>query len=138
MRLSAFQFPSLLINLLAICWLGGTSTSVCAAESTVDGWGDIKFGMTPNQVRAIPGISWGRLSSVQSPSAHFDDKGMIPRRLVPYTFELSSSSTVNVYGHDFKINALFDAQTRLTGFSAVHSVDGSSPIVMTANDAPMK
>lgn len=35
---------------------------VSAAEATsLEGWGEYKFGMTPEQVRAVPGLSWSDL-----------------------------------------------------------------------------
>ena len=58
MGFSAFQVSSFFAFLLAV-WLSWSAVcSVHAAEPALDGWDQYKFGMTPDQVRAIPGITW--------------------------------------------------------------------------------
>jgi len=38
-----------------------------ASAETLDGWDKLKFGMTPDQVRAVPGITWNELVKLPVP-----------------------------------------------------------------------
>ena len=103
MRFSAFQFPSFLTLLLAICLLGSTSSSVRAADATLNRWGGFTFGMTPDQVREIPDITWGPLNTNKSQRWMF------------------SRSPVNVDGFPFRsVEVLFDSEVRLAEIIATH------------------
>jgi hypothetical protein len=62
-----------------------------AAAQTLDGWGSFKFGMSPDQARAVPGTSFGRYSSkniLNLNSGAMASKKPALVNGVPYKFDL--------------------------------------------------
>jgi hypothetical protein len=83
-------------------------TGSATAETRLRGWGNLQFGMTPDQVRALPGMSWSKLET----------KG-------PYHF-MNAVTTTKIEDHDFKTAAYFDNNRRLTSVS-FNEVGGIRP-----------
>jgi len=78
----------------------GVVTSAGASNQTLDGWGPLKFGMSPDQARAVPGFSFGRYTA----------KDLLERNLgamaskkpaliggVPYNFNLFFNAFSSLY-----------------------------------------
>jgi len=85
-----------------------------AAETTLNGgWENYKFGMTPDQVRTVPGVSWLPLFT-----SNFGEKISL----------LTSRTPINRYGIDFGQTRLtFSADLKLTGIALTYAVGGKSP-----------
>jgi hypothetical protein len=129
MGFSAFQFSSILGCLLAVWLSGSVPSSVHAAETALEGWDQYKFGMTPDQVRAIPGITWDEPKANSYPPTASQPQNN-PQILPPNEFIAStmrSSSAVNKYGFEFSVTALFDAQMTLNEIYSQHYSEGQSP-----------
>jgi hypothetical protein len=74
-----------------------------AIETTLQGWGDYRFGMTPDQTRALPGASWSDLGSFPDGSIH-------------YMTALASS---RIEGHDFRVGVYFDKDKKLKSINFI-------------------
>jgi hypothetical protein len=78
------------------------SLSIAAAiETTLQGWGDYRFGMTPDQTRALPGTSWSDLKS-------------LPDGLIHY---MNALAATRIEGHDFRVGVYFDKDKKLKSIS---------------------
>jgi hypothetical protein len=66
-----------------------------------DGWGAYKFGMTPQQVRDMPGLKWQRLQ--KSAVLHF------------VVYRMDSDDVTALDGRDFKPSVFFDEKQKLDG-----------------------
>ena len=76
----------------------GLSLPIAAAlETTLQGWENYRFGMTPDQTRALSGTSWSDLKS-------------LPDGSIQYMIGLT---TVRIEGHDFHIGVYFDKDQKL-------------------------
>jgi hypothetical protein len=85
------------IKMCAFVVVGLSLTSAVAVETSLQGWGDYRFGMTPDQVRALPGSSWSRLET--KPGLGF--------------FYMNGISTTSIEGRNFKALVTFDGGKKL-------------------------
>jgi hypothetical protein len=67
------------------------------AKHTLDGWGQFKFGMTPDQAHAVPGVSWPRATNANAPTVVTMDS-------LPMTSE---------YGPDTHVSLAFNPDQKL-------------------------
>jgi hypothetical protein len=129
MQISDFRSWQVARSLLLACVIGIASFPARAAEATLDGWAQYKFGMTSDQVRAIPGITWDepQANSYPPTGSRAQDKNRIlpPNEFIAST--MRSSSAVNKYGFEFNATALFDAQMTLNEIYALHYSEEQSP-----------
>ncbi len=82
-----------------------------AADDVLDGWDDYKFGMTIEQVRAVPGIAWGE---VQTPEVISGDTFSMK-----FTF-LKATAPVTIGAHAYDLKIYFKPDIGLT---SVHFED---------------
>lgn len=76
--------------------------SIAAAiETTLQGWGDYRFGMTPDQTRALLGTSWSDLKSLPDGSIHY----------------MNALASTRIEGHDFRVGIYFDKDKKLKSIS---------------------
>jgi len=71
------------------------------AQNKLEGWGQFKFGMTPDQARAVPGMSWGKSVNTSAPV-----KASIPAMMF-------SAPTTSEYGPDTHVTLAFNADQKL-------------------------
>src|SRR5215475_14540034 len=87
----------LLLVLLGLC--------APASAETLDGWDKLKFGMTPDQVRAVPGMSWNDLVKLPVPGgiSTMDTKAVV----------------TGLAGEKFTVRLTFDGASKLNGIDLV-------------------
>jgi hypothetical protein len=80
----------------------GFGLSVSAAsETTLQGWGDYRFGMTPDQIRTLPGTAWSELKSLPDGAIHY----------------MNALAATKIEGHDFQFGVYFDTDKKLKSIS---------------------
>jgi hypothetical protein len=77
-----------------------------ASDTALDGWRDLHFGMSMDQARLLPGMTWDTL---QTPPGSISI--------------LPSSSEVSDFGQTFRLRLFFGANVGLEGISLDHSDD---------------
>ena len=75
------------------------------AQTPLDGWGPIKLGMTPEQVRALPGIAWNDLNKLPVPGG----LGMMD----------SKAPVAGVAKEKFTVRLTFTGASKLTSIDLV-------------------
>ena len=94
-------FSSIVRAVLAIAVIGLSVSMAAAIETTLQGWGDYKFGMTPDQIRALPGTSWSELKSLPDGAIHY----------------MNALAATKIEGHDFQVGVYFDTDKKLKSIS---------------------
>lgn len=75
------------------------------AQNKLNGWGQFKFGMMPEQARAVPGVSWPRAANANAgASASASDPAAITMDSLPMTSE---------YGPDTHVSLTFNPDRKL-------------------------
>jgi len=88
----------------------GLGLSIAAAvETTLPGWGDYRFGMTPEQIRALPDTSWSNLKSLPDGSIHY----------------MTALTPTRIEGHDFHAGVYFNADKKLKSISFIELLTSS-------------
>ena len=77
-----------------------------------DGWDGYKFGMTPQQVRDVPGFKWDHLQ--KTAVLHF------------VIYRMDSNDPMTLDGHDYKPSLFFDEKQKLDGI-LLTSVEKKTP-----------
>ncbi|MEA2824042.1 MAG: hypothetical protein QOF03_524 [Alphaproteobacteria bacterium] len=103
--------------LCALCPVG----QAVSAPSSLAGWNQYKFDMTPEQVKAVPGIAWNPLKLGTVPLTPSEKEN----GRISWGF-MSASSKVTLYGHAFGVTASFDPKLTLNDIAARTDGDGSS------------
>jgi hypothetical protein len=95
---------------LALLGLALSASIVPAlADTALDGWGPYKFGMTPDQVRAIPGATWNDLKKIPmaGAGATLDSKKPITaldgKYAAQFTFDAANHLTMIDLGRSMEI-----------------------------------
>jgi hypothetical protein len=94
-------FHAMLRAALPITVIGLGLSIAPAIETTLRGWGDYRFGMTPDQTRALPGISWSELKSLPDGSIQY----------------MNALAATRIEGHDFQVGVYFDQDKKLKSIS---------------------
>jgi hypothetical protein len=94
-------FHAMVRAALPIAVIGLGLSMAAAIETTLQGWGEYRFGMTPDQTRTLPGTSWSDLKSLPDKSIHY----------------MNALAATRIEGHDFQAGVYFDKDKKLKSIS---------------------
>src|ERR1700680_3046464 len=94
-------FSSIVRAVLAIAVIGLSVSMAAAIVTTLQGWGNYKFGMTPDQIRALPGTSWSELKSLTDGALQY----------------MNALTAIKIEGHDFRVGVYFDPDKKLNSIN---------------------